>query len=227
MRNAFTLIEVLLTLTIGSLLVVSVMSATHGLSNAQARVEERADHLAEARRAMQAILGELRNVRRDALSEASPLVGRREIGAFDSDRIDLQVISSRRVRADAEESDQYEIAFFLEQRDGAALPSLMCRRDHSFDDYPIEGGIVSVVAENIVGLTFDYYFAEEWRREWPSTEPLPPQAVRVTIAASTPPSRTNRGGSKVVELSSAVALHAVQRQGGRQNQNSPPAGGSR
>jgi type II secretory pathway component PulJ len=216
---------VLITLTIGSLLMVSVMSATHGLSNAQARVQGRADHLAEARRAMQTILGELRNVRRDALRETSTVVGRRGIGAGNSDRIELQVIDNRQVRPDAAESDQYEVSFFLENRGDSPLPSLMCRKDHAFDDYPQDGGIVSVVAEGIVGLTIDYYFAGEWKREWVSTEPQPPQAVRVTIAAATTPNQTNRRDWNVVELSSVVTLHAARRIDIAQDQNAPRAGG--
>ncbi len=217
--------EVLLALTIGSLIVVSAVSATRGMSRAQVSVRQRADRVAEARRAMDAIVGALRNVRRDPTFEAPIVIGHRGVGVADSDRIDLQVIGNRPVRADGIESDQYEMAFFLEQR-GKGMPALMCRRDHAFDEYPEEGGIVSVLAEGIVGLNFEYYFAGEWHQDWASTQPQPPQAVRVMLAAASPPDPTQKGAPEVLVLTSAIAIkvEAPQKPSPEQNKAAAPGG---
>ena len=59
----------------------------------------------------------------------------------------------------------------------------MSRRDHGLDDYLAEGGIATIVAEGIVGLSFEYYADGRWSGHWPSTEFRAPEAVRVIVAA--------------------------------------------
>jgi prepilin-type N-terminal cleavage/methylation domain-containing protein len=180
-RRSFTLVELLVALTIGSLLVVSVVSATRALSGTRQSAERRMARSSAARRAMETIVAALRNVRRDPIRDQPVIVG--HPGGADGDRIDLQVISDHRVRPDGAESDQYEMSFFLAKPAGQPWPVLMCRKDHGLDEHPADGGIVTVVTEGIIALSFQYYVDNQWSDQWSSVEPRAPDAVRVTVVA--------------------------------------------
>ena len=108
-RRALTLIELVVSLTISSLVVASVVSATTALSGARRTVDQRTSRLAEARSAMAMIVGDLRNVRRDPI-ENRPVVVGRSGGGRSNDTIDLLVISDRPARLNEIESDQHEVS---------------------------------------------------------------------------------------------------------------------
>jgi hypothetical protein len=169
-----------------ALLVTAVVSATRALSGTRRAVDRRVECSLAARRAMDAIVGALRNVRRDPLPRIPLVVGRAGGPDGSETRIDLQVISDARVRREGAESDQYECSFSLAKLPGRRLPALLCRRDHGLDEHPDQGGIVSVVAEGIIDLSFEYYADKRWREDWPASEPRSPEAVRVRIAALGP-----------------------------------------
>jgi prepilin-type N-terminal cleavage/methylation domain-containing protein len=180
---AFTLVELLVAITISSLLVVAVVSATRALSASRQSVERRAASSAAARRALETIVGALRNVRCDPVRGTPVVVGHAGDAAGNAARIDLLVIGDRRVRSAGPESDQHEVSFYLAKLPQQPLPVLLCRRDHALDEHPDEGGIATVVAEGVIGLSFAYYADGRWRDDWPSAEPRAPHAVRVTVAA--------------------------------------------
>jgi len=209
-RRGFTFVEMLVTLTIGSLLMVSVVGATRALSSSRESVDRRVARQAAARRAMETIVAALRNVRRDPIRDEPVLVGTRGEGGSQGDRIDLLVINDRRCRPDGAESDQYEVSFSLSQRPGATLPALMCRKDHAFDEYPEDGGLVTLVADGIIGLSFEYLSGEQWLDDWPADEQRVPDAVRVTVAASDTKTMPARNKPNVTALSTVVALGACQ-----------------
>jgi hypothetical protein len=180
--SAFTLVEVLLAATISALLVMTVVSTTRSLTVSRDKIESRSSRRIEARNGLEAIVAAMRNVRRDGAGKDPVVIGHHG-GQGQNDRINLLVIDDRRSRSDGEESDQYEMTFYLWKPEGVAFPSLMCRKDHALDDYPERGGLATVVAEGIVGLTFEYYDGEEWREEWSDQETKPPREVRVTLTA--------------------------------------------
>ncbi len=156
---------------------------------------------------MQTILGALRNVRRDPSQQAPLIIGKND--ANGSSRIDMQVIGDHPVRADGVAADQQEVGFYLETSAGGTSV-LICRRDIALDDKPTEGGVATRVADGIVELHFEYYQGGQWYREWASTQPQPPQAVRVTLSAASPAPRDKQAGAtqdrEVVTLSAAVAI---------------------
>ncbi len=200
----FTLVEVLLALTIGSLLVVSVVSATRALSTSREGVDHRCARSMEARRAMEVIVAALRNVRRDPIRGRPVIVGHSGGRSARRDAIDLLVAGDRRCRPEGPESDQHEISFYLAKQPGQPLPVLMCRRDHGLDDRPEDGGIATVVAEGIVGLSFEYYYDGLWSDEWSSAEPREPEAVRVTVAAVGPETGSRPSVPEPLVLSTLV-----------------------
>jgi len=210
LRRAFTLLEMLLALLISTLVVIGSLSAVRTLTAARENVEGRLQRIGEAQHALEQIVAALANVRRDPTSDEPVLVGRpagrRELG----DRINLLVIDDRRARPEGPESDQYEMSFSLAQLPGRTWPVLLCRKDHAFDDHPDEGGVATVVAEGIVGLTFQYYTGAEWENEWSKLRPGPPEAVRITVTAVRTDGPPANRRPDVVTLSTVAAIGAAQ-----------------
>lgn len=206
-RRALTLVEMLAALTIGSLLVVSAVSATRALAGTRQSVDRRVERTEAARVAMDAIVAALRNVRRDPISDEPVVVGTANDSGEMGDRIDLLVLSDVRVRRDGPESDQYETSFFLGRPAGRPHTALMCRRDHALDEGPRDGGIVTVVAERIVALTFSYYAGNTWQDEWPPLSVKPPEAVRVTVTAIDNEESLRGAAPETTTLSTVVPIH--------------------
>jgi len=169
-------------------------------------VDSRVDQAASARRALETIVAGLRNVRRDPIQREPVLIGYRGDSEDGNDRIDLLVTSDRRFRRDGAESDQYEMSFYVGKRQGTGLPALMCRKDHGLDEHPDEGGIVTVVADGIVGLSFEYLEGTEFKSEWSQLERRAPDAVRVTVAAMSTDQQSSAGQPDVTVLSTMVAI---------------------
>jgi prepilin-type N-terminal cleavage/methylation domain-containing protein len=206
--RAFTLVEVLATLTIASLLVVCMVSSTRGLTTAREKVECRVERSINARQALETIVGVLRNVRNDPRQRYPVVVGTSGGSGSGNDRIDLLVMSDTPARPDGAESDQYEASFYLMRRQGKPFPSLMFRKDHALDEYPEEGGIATVVADGITALSFEYFAEGEWMTEWPRERTITPKAVRVTLQAASAPLRGREGRPETSALSTVVPLRA-------------------
>jgi len=205
--SAFTLVETMLALTITALLVGSIVSATRTLTDSRKTAERRMERLTEARRAMNAIVAELRNVRRDVIADHPAIVGHTSGPDVGNDRIDLLVTSDRRSRPDGAESDQYEVSFYLIRSSERRQTVLVQRKDHALDDHPDEGGIATVVAEGILALAFEYYTGSEWENEWSQLAPEAPEAVRVTVVAG------NSDGDSSVRPADTITLSTVVRIG--------------
>ena len=206
-HRAFTLVELMVASTISALLVVSVVSATRALSSTQRTVDQRITRASEARRAIESIVAALRNVRRDPVLDEPVLVGHQGAQSRDGDRIDLSIITTQRSRSDGSESDQQEVSFYLQRLPQRPLPVLMCRRDHGLDAHPDEGGIASVVAEGIIGLTFEYYDDGRWVPDWPRHRATLPGAVRTVVVAAAADDATLERRPTPLVLSTVVALH--------------------
>ena len=229
-RCGFTLVELLVATTISSLLVVSVVSATRALSGARRSVDRRVERSTSARRALEEIVGALRNVRCDPVAGKPVVVGLGMDRDGDGDRIDLLVISDRRSRPEGPESDQCEMSFFLARPGERRLPALMCRRDHAFDEHPGDGGIATVVAEGVVGLSFEYYADGQWSHEWSNAEPSAPEAVRVIVAAVGAGRTEPTGRVRPLVLSTVVPIRVnepVVQQPRPQNEGPRPGGTQR
>lgn len=207
MTRGFTLVELLLATTISALLVMSVVSTTRSLSGSRDKIEKRSERLLEGRNGLEAIVAALRNVRRDGAGEDPVILGSNS--GEHNDRINLMVIDDRRARREGEESDQYETMFYLQTLEGRRVSSLMCRKDHGLDDHPEEGGVATVVAEGIAGLTFEYYDGEQWKQEWSVLETEPPRSVRVTLAVVEPQLNTMPAVRvEPIVLSTVVAIES-------------------
>lgn len=106
-------------------------------------------------------------------------------------RLDFTSFSHLRFIADANESDQNALSYFLEA--DPKLPqqqNLMRREKVRIDEHPEEGGDALVLAHDVSGLSFSFYNAktDRWEEEWDARDMdhknKLPKYVRIEISAS-------------------------------------------
>lgn len=200
------MIEVLLAMTISSLLIVSIVGTTRALSDARDGINRRSDRLLEARHGLATIAAALQNIRRDPAINEHLIIGTRGGGNSGNDHINLLMISERQARSDSPETDQYSMDFYLTKSSNRRYPTLMCRKNNALAEHPEKGGIASVVAEGIAGLSFKYFTGSQWQNEWSDLEPKPPLAVRVSVLAIETTAQNSKTPPDVIELSTIVPI---------------------
>jgi prepilin-type N-terminal cleavage/methylation domain-containing protein len=212
--RGFTLVELLLSMTIGAMILLAVTGATRAMTQTRERVLRHSERYQQTRRAFEAMVDALGSVRMDPAKDERLIIGRSGGGQGRSDRINLLVWSDRAARVGQAESDQYEVEFCVmakpaqgDERSGP--PVLMCRRDHGLDNRPEHGGVATMLAEGIAQLSFEYSWKGEWFNEWPETRMSLPDAVRVTLVAVDEPPRRAGQSPTVITLSTIVPIRAA------------------
>ena len=101
-------------------------------------------------------------------------------------RLDFNSFSHLKTVQDANESDQCELSYFLEEDpDNHAEQNLVRREDATPDDDPEHGGFIYVLLRDVVEMKIEAWNGEEWVEEWDSSHvefqnKLPPR-VKYTI----------------------------------------------
>jgi general secretion pathway protein J len=87
-------------------------------------------------------------------------------------RLDFNSFSHFKMAADANESDQNELSYWVGRHpDDPDRTALMRREQARIDEEPDEGGIEQILAEDVTSLEFEFYDAKEddWEDEWDTT----------------------------------------------------------
>jgi general secretion pathway protein J len=86
-------------------------------------------------------------------------------------RLDFTSFSHFKTIADAKESDQNELSYFVETDPTDSRRKHLMRREQArIDEHPEEGGIPQILAEDVTSLEFAFYDskADQWRDDWDS-----------------------------------------------------------
>ncbi|MBI5509533.1 MAG: prepilin-type N-terminal cleavage/methylation domain-containing protein [Deltaproteobacteria bacterium] len=84
-------------------------------------------------------------------------------------RLDFTSFGHTKLRADANESDQNELSYFVERDPEDPQKNALIRREQApIDDEPDEGGVEQVLAEDVKSIEFEFYDPKEdrWEDEW-------------------------------------------------------------
>lgn len=173
-QSGFTLAEVMIALSILAL----IGTLTYGVFNRTLSAREQAaritDHYHMVRQAM------LRMTREISMAFITPyrdcedprtdtlFVGDRR---GSSHRLDFTSFGHYKTRADANESDQNEVSYFVDRDpDDNKVKALIRRYSPRIDDEPDEGGVQQVLARNVEGLELEFYDEQDdrWVDEWDS-----------------------------------------------------------
>jgi len=189
--GGFTLLELLVSMILASFIAVTTVGALRTVTSRREKVEDRCQSLAELRFAARQVEKDLRNLYRTADKRQTKLIGMyEERGEIPSSRIIFHAVNTVQARAEYAEGDVYEVEYFLqvrqeESRTGEPTPKMVLLRrlwpNPAQQNEP--GGVVSVVAENILLFEIRYYNGTEWLEEWPEEMTNFPSLIMVSLAA--------------------------------------------
>jgi len=174
--DGFTLMEVLVAVGIFSLLVTLLYGTFGATFDSAQRSEAVAEEYRVVRWSMRHLLNDLSMFYPVSLRPAtSAFEGTdrsrwRAAGSYPDDQIRFTSLSHRRARADAPESDQGEVTYFL-------------RQETLVREVRLAGGgqRTDEISDAVWGLNFRYLSDGAWREEWPGNGQTFPEAVEVDL----------------------------------------------
>jgi general secretion pathway protein J len=182
--NGFTLLEVLVASAIGAFIAVISVSFLRSAIAGREFIEENIAVADEVRYATNLLKTDFANLYRDVNKSKivfEGLVDETETGF--AANLKMHVISCSKARADAFEGDIYEVQYSLMQnQDKSVLMRRLCPVVGIEEPEETQGGILTVIAENIAGFDVMYFDGSEWTEEWIDKKGAP-VFVEVTLTA--------------------------------------------
>jgi type II secretion system protein J len=165
--GAFTLVELIISVSIMALILVSGYLCLNSGFASQKLIESRADAVQSARVAMTIMSADLRSA--CVLSKEFQFLGmHRMLGDVEADNLDFGTHNYTPRRAG--EGDFCEVSYFVAPEPQSGKLSIWRRRDPTPDDEPLSGGSREEIARGVRGLQFEYYDGIEWFDEWGDPE---------------------------------------------------------
>jgi general secretion pathway protein J len=195
--SGFTLLEVMIALAIFSIIAIGTVRHIQQLQNTKVVAFNELDlydNLRAALSLMRFDLSQAFHVQYDDLgSEAKLAVMQNQPVAhtlFDGRKKELVFTSaSHRVYySGVRESEQTEISYFLQNRQGVKFPSLMKRESGFIDADLYQGGSIYTVLDNVSSLDFFYWdekngkWVDDWNSDNGDFRDRFPQAVKIKIS---------------------------------------------
>jgi type II secretion system protein J len=191
-HQGFTLIELVLAGVISALVLLTVVTTLSQVGRARAISRVRLQAYLRADSALNSVRRDLAAILRDAdlfntrvmLYDGSKTV--RLDGRMDLDRDEILIFNSRLEPLGAidynGEGGEYETQYRIdEDRFGTALWQ---RRDPVPDDIPAGGGIVTPIADGVIGLRIEAYDGQDWFDDWDSDVDGLPWGFRISVSTS-------------------------------------------
>jgi general secretion pathway protein J len=222
-RRGFTLLELLVAISILAMISVLIYSAFAAMRKSREGLARIQDRYREGRLAMDYIRRDLSAaylslhlpIDQRLLVQKTLFVGKR---GTPTDRVDFNTFSNVRRDRDAHESDQVEVSYFGSQNPVASGTLDLARRASSrLDLDPQHGGRVEVLATDIDMFQLDYLDPSTgmWVETWDSTQVTGqpnrmPFQVRVTLVLNAGRRSTSESGRGRIRLMTIVDLSIQQ-----------------
>jgi general secretion pathway protein J len=204
--RAFTLLEALIAMGIFALIGMLAYGTFARSVEARDRAEAITSRYHQVRQAMLRMSTEISMAFITAHKDCDEsrtetrFVGKRSSGGM---RLDFTSFSHTKLRADANESDQNELSYYIDRHPDDAQRSVLMRREQvRIDDEPDEGGEAQIMAEDVTDLEFEFYDDkdDEWVDEWDSdnldTKYRLPMFVSIAMKALNPAGEEEKFVSK-------------------------------
>lgn len=189
--KGFTMIEVLVSMSITAILVVSVYFSFSGILTGRSKIKE----ITQRERMIYFTLEIIRNDLKNAfltMNKGVPEETHKTLFASVEDdpvtHLTFTSINHVKMQSDVKQSDQTEIEYYGDNVDGENV--LFRRESLWIDDYPEKGGNVYPVFKGFKKLSFEFWnsVTNEWVAQWDSESAdnmnvLPPK-VKITLLVS-------------------------------------------
>ena len=161
--RAFTLIEMVVSVSIASMILVTAyMCLAAGIAG-QKTIDPRAEVIQNARVALAIIGADLRSA--CALSKDTPFLGtQRTINGMDAGNLDFGTHNFM-PRHDRQ-GDYCQVSYFMDKSSEPGQFSLWRRRNPTMAADPLTGGKREEIAQGLVGVSFQYYDGYDWYASW-------------------------------------------------------------
>lgn len=171
-----TLLEIMVSLGVMAMISLLIYGAFDSLSRGRKGEALRADRARQGRDAMERMTHELQSAFLSLHTPTMPALITRTTGFIGQsssqyDRVDFTSFAHRRMMAEAKESDQAEIGYFVVKDPDADKMDLV-RREQAPIDYEFKnGGVVNVIAEDVEKFDVKYLdpMTGQWLDTWDST----------------------------------------------------------
>lgn len=212
MKRGFTLLEVILAVTVLALIGTMIYGGFSQTALNKARVEQDVDRSRIVHMALERMARELTmafvsthvNPSLDLRVSNTAFIGKDNTR---DDRIDFTSFSHRRLYRNARESDQNEISYFVTEHPDDPDVNVLARREQNrIDDDPRRGGKSQILVENVEEFNIEYYdpLLSEWVQTWDTVNALGqpnrlPTQVRIRLGVTDPrrPNRVQTFGTRV------------------------------
>ena len=181
-QRGFTLFEVLIASIIMAFIAFAAVIAVRTVSGGRDKIEAFSQSASEMRFAANLVRKDLHNLFRNAKSENIKLVGyEKYLEAGPTSIITAYITNNVKARPGAVESDVYEVEYFVQQKEGRTCFMRRLQPNPFQQEEP--GGILTVIAENIITFNVRYFDLNEdvWCNEWPEENGRLPHMIKVNL----------------------------------------------
>lgn len=171
--RGFSLLEVMVAVAVISLVAMLIYGAFVGMARSRKNMVTVSERHQQARQALTRMARELTAAYISTHRPFTQVSYIQETGfQGSSTRVDFTAFANIRFQANERASDQAEIGYFLSPNPDTGGTDLVRRLDRTIDDDATRGGVIQVMAENVVSLQLSYLdpLTNEWTDDWNSTQ---------------------------------------------------------
>lgn len=187
-KYGFTLIEMLVASVIGAFIAIVAVSSLKAVTSARGIVDDGIAVSDELRFATDIIRKDLSNLYRDSNVESIKFDSEvDDSSGIGMTSLTFYAVSTVKARPDQPESDIYEIQYQLvTEEEGSVLTRRVCPIvGNEEEDELTAGGVLTMIARNIVLFNARYFDGTDWTDEWSlETEGALPELIEVTLSAT-------------------------------------------